>query len=258
MEQRSVRILIAANIEAKDLFQSFTAAAFKVDICHFGNFAESIEQFHPELILLHCGCKVKNCLQTLIAIKSGFPPIPVIFLTRISAEHIAIEAFRLGAKDYFKEPFDFQELQATINNLAKYIKQSSEKRQAAISPASMVANDSDATLPANIVNVIRFMEKNLSKDINLEKLAKKAAMSRHHFCRVFKKHTGITPMYYLTCKRIERAKILMLDDERTITDIIGAVGFQDQSNFIKNFKKIEGVTPSFYRRDNLCSRDPHI
>ena len=64
-------------------------------------------------------------------------------------------------------------------------------------------------------------------------------------------------MHFLTCKRIERAKILLLDEELTITDIIEAVGFQDQSNFIKNFKKIEGVTPSFYRRDNLSSGNPH-
>jgi transcriptional regulator GlxA family with amidase domain len=179
-------------------------------------------------------------------------------LTRISAEHIAIEAFRLGAKDYFREPFDFPALHETINNLTKYIRQSSEKRQAAISPASIVANHSEATLPSNITKVIRFMEKNLSKDISLEQLAGNAAMSKHHFCRVFKKHTGIPPMHYLTGKRIERAKILLLDEERTIADIIEAVGFQDQSNFIKNFKKLEGVTPSFYRRDNLCSRDLHI
>jgi YesN/AraC family two-component response regulator len=253
-----VRILITSNIEAHDLLKFFSDAAYTIDICQLNNITESIEQFHPELVLLHCGCRVKNCLQALRTIKSEFPSVPVIFLTRISAEHIAIEAFRLGAKDYFKEPFDFPELQATINNLAKYINQSSEKRQVAKSPASIVANHSDAILPSNIVNVIRFMEKNLSKNINLEKLAKKAAMSKHHFCRVFKRHTGISPMYYLTCKRIERAKVLLLNEERTIDDVIGAVGFTDQSNFIKNFKKIEGVTPSFYRRDNLCTRDLHM
>jgi YesN/AraC family two-component response regulator len=252
-----VNILIASNIETRKLFKNFSDAAYTIDICHFDTIAESIKQFNPDLILLYCGCRVKNCLQTVSAIKSGFPSIPIIFLTRISAEHIAIEAFRLGAKDYFKEPFDFPELKATINNLAKYIKQSSEKRKAALSPASIVAHHADATLPANIANVIRYIEKDLAKDINLEKLAKKTAMSKHHFCRVFKKHTGDTPMHFLTCKRIERAKILLLDEELTITDIIAAVGFQDQSNFIKNFKKIEGVTPSFYRRDNLCARNNH-
>lgn len=255
MGELRVKILIASNIESRDLFENFSDTAFTIDICHFDNIAESTEQINPDLILLHCGCRVRSCLQALNAVKSAFPSIPVIFLTRISAEHIAIEAFRLGAKDYFKEPVDFLELEATINNLSKYIKKSSEKRQAALSPASIVATNSEESFPVTIRNVIRYMEKNLSKNINLEKLAKKAAMSKHHFCRVFKKHTGTTPMYYLTCMRIERAKILLLDDALTISDIMGAVGFQDQSNFIKNFKKIEGVTPSFFRRDNLCTHN---
>ena len=252
-----MRILIASNIESQKLFKGFSVTAYKIDICHLKDIADSIKQFQPEMILLHCGCRVKNCLQTLSAVKTEFPSIPIIFLTRISAEHIAIEAFRLGAKDYFKEPFDFQELQDAINNLTKCISKSSEERKAVLSPVSIVANHSDETLPTNIAKVISFMEKNLAKDISLDQLAKKAAMSKHHFCRVFKKHTGITPMYYLTCKRIERAKVLLLDDEKTIGDVLTAIGFQDQSNFIKNFKKIEGVTPSFYRRDNLCARKHH-
>lgn len=252
-----MRVLIASNIEAKDLFQKFSDAAYTVDICHFDDFSESVEQFKPDLILLHCGCRVKNCLQKLSSIKMKFPSIPVIFLTRISAEHIAVEAFRLGAKDYFREPVYFPELLETINNLAKHIKHNSEKRKAAVSPASIVTNHTDQTLPSNIAKVICFMDENLSRDIGLEQLAKKAAMSKHHFCRVFKKHTGVSPMHFLTGKRIERAKILLLDEELAIVDVIAEVGFQDQSNFIKNFKKIEGVTPSFYRRDNLRARNHH-
>jgi YesN/AraC family two-component response regulator len=250
-----MRILITSNIEARDIFRKFSDAAYTIDICYFDSFIESVEQFGPDLVLLHCGCRVRNCLQKLRAIKAEFPAIPVIFLTRVSAEHIAIEAFRLGAKDYFKEPFDFPKLHETIDNLAKYIRQNSGRRQAAISPASILNNNSDATMPSNISNVIRFMEKNMSKNISLEQLAREAAMSKHHFCRVFKKHTGIPPMNFLTGKRIERSKILMLDEERTIADVIEAAGFHDQSNFIKNFKKIEGITPSIYRRDNLCPQD---
>ena len=65
-------------------------------------------------------------------------------------------------------------------------------------------------------------------------------------------YTGIPPMHYLTGKRIEQAKILLLEENLTMGEIMAAVGFQDQSNFIKNFKKIERVTPGIYRRDNLC------
>jgi YesN/AraC family two-component response regulator len=253
-----VRILISSNIEAQNLYKGFAATDYKIDICHLDDLAEAIDQFHPKLILLHCGCKVKNCLQTLATVKNEYPAIPVIFLTRISAEHIAIEAFRLGAKDYFKEPMDFQELLETIHNLNKYISQSADRRKAILSPISIVANHLDETLPFNVAKVISFMEKNLAKDISLNQLAKKATMSKHHFCRVFKKHTGITPMQYLTRKRIEQAKILLLDEDMVIGDVITAVGFQDQSNFIKNFKKVEGVTPSFYRRDNICSRNRQV
>lgn len=252
-----MRILIASNVEAQDLFQDFSTTAHKVDICHVDASAQAINKFKPDLILLHCGCRVKYCLQKLSFIKTKLPSIPVIFLTRISAEHIAVEAFRLGAKDYFREPFYFPELHETINNLSKYLKKGSEKRKAAISPASIVTNHAHENLPPKIARVVCYMEKNLSRDISLDQLAKEAAMSKHHFCRVFKKHTGVSPMHFLTAKRIERAKILLLDEERAIGEVIAEVGFQDQSNFIKNFKKIEGVTPSFYRRDNLCAPNHH-
>ncbi|MDX1776282.1 MAG: helix-turn-helix domain-containing protein [Desulfobulbales bacterium] len=250
-----MNLLIATNIKVSNIIKIFSDADYTVYNCHFESIIEATERFSPDLILLYCGCRVKSCLQTLKGVKSGFPSIPVIFLTRISAEHIAIEAFRLGAKDYFREPLDFNELKTTINNLAKYISQTSEKRQAAVSPASVITHNSFASLPGSISNVVLYMEKNLAKDLNLEKLAKKAAMSKHHFCRVFKKHTGTTPIHFLTCKRIEKAKLLLLDESLTIANVISAVGFHDQSNFIKNFKKIEGVTPSLYRRDNLSIPD---
>ncbi len=58
----------------------------------------------------------------------------------------------------------------------------------------------------------------------------------------------MNPMKFVTLLRIERAKELLKRNDFTVSLVANEVGFKDLSNFIRQFKKNTGVTPTMYRK----------
>ncbi|MFC3767169.1 helix-turn-helix domain-containing protein [Paenibacillus sp. GCM10012303] len=83
--------------------------------------------------------------------------------------------------------------------------------------------------------------------LNLETIAGRFGLSPSYATRFFKDQTGCPLMRYIDSIRMERAKELIKSTEMTLKDIMGEVGYVDSTNFIRKFKKAEGVTPIQYR-----------
>ncbi|MGN6528699.1 MAG: helix-turn-helix domain-containing protein [Burkholderiaceae bacterium] len=96
-----------------------------------------------------------------------------------------------------------------------------------------------------------FIDANLSDAITLDALAKQVGLSPYHFSRLFKNSTGMAPYKYVLHKRIAFAQACLRGDHSSIADIAFACGFNDATQFAKQFRKICGQTPSEYR---LASR----
>ena len=73
-------------------------------------------------------------------------------------------------------------------------------------------------------------------------------MSRYHFSRIFAKKTGFSFKQYLNRKRIEAAKALMRGKGLNVSETGLAVGFNDVSYFSRLFRKVEGITPTRFRK----------
>lgn len=115
---------------------------------------------------------------------------------------------------------------------------------------------SAAGLPSPRLNrVLVFVEENLAVDLNLFTLAGVAGMSPYYFCRSFKQSTGITPHRYVLQRRMELAKRLLEQRSGYLAEIAQQVGFADQSQFARVFRKIVGMTPSEYRKNRVPARD---
>jgi len=85
--------------------------------------------------------------------------------------------------------------------------------------------------------------------IDLVSTADKACLSRYHLSRVFKRTIGVTYQEFITSRRVEKAKELLRERNRTVTDIAYTVGYDDMNNLVRNFKKHTGLTPTEYRND---------
>ena len=72
-------------------------------------------------------------------------------------------------------------------------------------------------------------------------------LSTFHFARAFKSATGLPPYRYLLALRIARAKDLLAKSALAISDVAAAVGYEDQSQLARLFRKDVGLTPSQFR-----------
>ncbi|MDB4438579.1 AraC family transcriptional regulator [bacterium] len=93
-----------------------------------------------------------------------------------------------------------------------------------------------------------YLEENFIEPIHLDEVAEKFQISTFHFCRRFKKATGITMTEYMTGLRVRFVEEALVNTEGRITDIAFNAGFQSLSHFNRAFHKLTGVSPTQYRK----------
>lgn len=95
--------------------------------------------------------------------------------------------------------------------------------------------------------VVDFVEAHLTEVLTLSSLAQSAALSPFHFARAFKQTTGWAPHQFVTIRRVERARHLLLGTNRSVETIASTVGFSNLSHFRRLFRAYLGVLPSDLR-----------
>jgi AraC family transcriptional regulator len=88
-----------------------------------------------------------------------------------------------------------------------------------------------------------FILNHLGEDLSISAIANEVSMSKYHFARLFKQSTGLSPYQYVIKCRIDRAKLLLTKGKSQISEIALEVGFADQSQFTRHFKRLVGITP---------------
>ncbi|MGI6037878.1 MAG: PocR ligand-binding domain-containing protein [Limnochordia bacterium] len=95
---------------------------------------------------------------------------------------------------------------------------------------------------------VDFLYNNYQRDVSLEEVAQAVHVSPYYLSHLFREELGVTYITFLTKLRIEEAKSLLLETDLTIQEISYLVGYRDSSYFTKVFKKLEGRTPTQFRR----------
>ncbi|MFC4620201.1 helix-turn-helix transcriptional regulator [Camelliibacillus cellulosilyticus] len=98
-----------------------------------------------------------------------------------------------------------------------------------------------------IDEAIKFIHKNIYEPITLSDLSKHVAYSPYHFIRVFKEKMGLSPLYYVSSLRLQKAKDLLLHTHLSIRDIGLEIGQQSLGTFTTRFTDRVGMTPSEFR-----------
>ena len=104
-------------------------------------------------------------------------------------------------------------------------------------------------IPANqrVREAYEYINENFTGDCSLEKLAAAIHLTPNYLHTIFTRQIGMTPLAYVTHKRIEQAKLQMMTGEKSMQEIALSLGFCSQSHFNKVFKSRCGITPAQYR-----------
>jgi len=94
-----------------------------------------------------------------------------------------------------------------------------------------------------LLAVEEYIDAHLDQSIALADLAAVARLSEFHFARLFKQTTGLPPHQFVIHQRVERVKRLIAAGRLSLAQIAGDVGFSDQSQLSRHFKRLVGVTP---------------
>ena len=95
--------------------------------------------------------------------------------------------------------------------------------------------------------VEQYINENYTEDITLDLLSSMVHMNKYYLVHAFKTYKGVSPISYLTQKRMSEAMHLLKTTNYPVTKIAGMVGYSSQSYFSQTFRKITSMTPVQYR-----------
>ncbi|MCC3372017.1 helix-turn-helix domain-containing protein [Cohnella sp. REN36] len=98
-----------------------------------------------------------------------------------------------------------------------------------------------------IGKVRAYIDEHLAEDLSLVRLAGYTHFNPSYLSRLFKQECGFNLSEYIEAARIERAKTLLKQEERKVSEIGVLVGYEASQSFTRFFKKATGVTPQDYR-----------
>ena len=105
-----------------------------------------------------------------------------------------------------------------------------------------------------LVRVLEYIEAHLPERLDLHVLAKEAGISPFHFAALFTKAVGATPHRHVQHIRLQAAKAMLRDTDRTILDVALSCGFGSASHFTFAFRRKFLQTPTEFRSSLLCFR----
>lgn len=97
-------------------------------------------------------------------------------------------------------------------------------------------------------SAIAYIQAHYSEPITRDGLARRLGLNADYLTLCFRKELGMTPVAYLNRFRVNQAKTLLLESDKTITEIALAVGFSDSGYFSRVFRQKVGQSPEAFRR----------
>ncbi len=104
-----------------------------------------------------------------------------------------------------------------------------------------------------IIAASEYIHKNYAQKILLDDLCKISMLGKTLLCEKFKQYYGFTPLDYINRYRVLVAKNMIIETNKSITEIAQETGFFDASHFLKTYRKYEVISPTDLREHALSS-----
>ena len=103
-------------------------------------------------------------------------------------------------------------------------------------------------LPVQCGMVQQYIGNHFRENLTLDLIAQRCAINKYYLVHLFKKATGTTPISYLNQRRLQEAEKLLKTTALPVAQIAQDVGFSSQNSFSQSFRRLNGVSPTQYRR----------
>lgn len=117
--------------------------------------------------------------------------------------------------------------------------------------AEQIATQQQNAEPPLVTKAREFIEQHQGDEIALADVAQAVHTSTFHFCKTFKKTTGFTFTQYVGLVRIAKAKQLLANPQKRISEVAYEVGFQSLTHFNRSFRKVTGQSPTEFREKTI-------
>jgi len=101
-----------------------------------------------------------------------------------------------------------------------------------------------------ILQALWTIHNDLANAPSLDALANEACMAKDSFIRLFRRQTGTTPTDYIIRRRITQAQLLLVSERRSVKQVAAMVGYENVSYFGRTFRRITGMAPMEFVRQN--------
>lgn len=198
-----------------------------------------------DLVITDIRMPVMDGLALLTEMRAGGMDTDVIIVSGHDDFAYAQQALRQGAADYLLKPV---ELEALEESLHRWL----QKRASAAKQAIDIGEPAADLSP--VERVIRHIRMKRQYSMSSAEAAAFVHLNPSYFSKLFKQTTSMTFTDYVTRMRMDEAVKLLIHTSLRITEIAERVGYADPAYFSNSFKKLYGLTPKEYRRNQTRPR----
>jgi len=169
---------------------------------------------------------------------------------QIPRQHGELLLTQLGLHSRLTAEFEaLLELRESTYNLDAYLCAANRLRQILSHIALLIplARQQEQGVGMDLERIHSLMQSHLHEQLSLDALAASANLSKYHFVKRYRELTGSTPINRFIQLKIERACHLLDTTNNGIGEVAFAVGYGDAYYFSRLFKKVMGISPSYYR-----------
>lgn len=172
-------------------------------------------------------------------------PMVCLMLTCHPEYNFLRKAMQLGCIDYILKPAITEELENSLKKAADMIRKLQFSQQFQEKYSDNTPETGKSIIKSR---VLPYIEKHISEPFSVSEIAEHVSLNPQYMMRIFKKITGLSFLEYVTNRRIELAKEMLLSTSWSIEKISEKLGYCSYTYFSKVFKKNIGKSPGEYRK----------
>ena len=258
-EKGSTILIAEDNYELRKLIVSYLQGHYQILEAENGKKALDLAlKERPDLVLSDVMMSVMNGIELCLTLKTDVRTshIPVILLTARKSRYFKLQGLETGADYYLNKPFFEDELKICIKNLLKVRRKLLNKfaLDTLTKPEQTSLNSLDQKFIEDLCQVI---ENHIDDTkLNAETISRCLNMSHSLVYKKLKLLTGSSLVEFVRDFRLQKAEMLLVQDQLSIAEISYRVGFSDRNYFSLCFKNKYKRSPREYLNVHKSKQSP--